>query len=223
MIRYIKIIILFFVFESTYAQDYKKHFVNLKDFNSEIEIDLKYFKVDNFTSKRVPGYNSNNLLVSLPTAKAILKAQKEFIKLGYSLIIYDGYRPQRAVDFFCSWTQNFADTITKSKYYPNLKKELLLKQGYIASKSGHSRGSTLDVGLVYSGNGKLVDMGTIFDFFGKESWTNSTLVTKEQLANRQLLKYVMEQCGFVNFSKEWWHYTLKNEPYPNTYFNFEIE
>ena len=205
------------------AQDYKNVLIDVTSINHDIIIDLKYKGVDNFTSHVVPGYHDNILLLTEPAAKALINAQHDFNHLGLCIVVFDAYRPQKAVDYFVEWTKRNNDTITKSKYYPGLKKWELLDQGYIASKSGHSRGSTVDVGLVYLPSGKPLDMGTIFDFFGESSWTESKSVSDIQYKNRQLLKGIMEKHGFFNFKKEWWHFTLKNEPFKNQYFNFDIE
>lgn len=205
------------------AQDYKNVLIDVTSINHDIIINLKYKGVDNFTSHVVPGYHDNILLLTEPAAKALINAQHDFNHLGFSIVVFDAYRPQKAVDYFVEWTKRKNDTLTKSMYYPELQKDQLLNQGYIASKSGHSRGSTVDVGLVSLTSGKLIDMGTIFDYFGEDSWTESKTITDIQYKNRQLLKDIMEKHGFLNFKKEWWHFTLKNEPFKNQYFDFDIE
>lgn len=223
MIRFIKILIMLFSFNLLSAQDYENVLIDVSSLDHDIIIDLKYKGVNNFTSHVVPGYHKNILLLTNTAAKALISAQHDFKRLGFSIVVFDGYRPQKAVDYFVDWTKINNDTITKSMYYPGLKKSQLLDQGYIASKSGHSRGSTVDVGLVNLSKGKLLDMGTIFDYFSKDSWTESRSVTDIQYKNRQILKDVMEKHGFLNFKKEWWHFTLKNEPFKSQYFNFDIE
>ncbi len=205
------------------AQDYKNVLIDVTSINHDIIINLKYKGVDNFTSHVVPGYHDNILLLTEPAAKALINAQHDFNHLGFSIVVFDAYRPQKAVDYFVEWTKRKNDTLTKSMYYPELQKDQLLNQGYIASKSGHSKGSTVDVGLVSLTSGKLIDMGTIFDYFGEDSWTESKTITDIQYKNRQLLKDIMEKHGFLNFKKEWWHFTLKNEPFKNQYFDFDIE
>lgn len=205
------------------AQDYKNVLIDVTSINYDIIINLKYKGVDNFTSHVVPGYHDNILLLTEPAAKALINAQHDFNHLGFSIVVFDAYRPQKAVDYFVEWTKRKNDTLTKSMYYPELQKDQLLNQGYIASKSGHSKGSTVDVGLVSLTSGKLIDMGTIFDYFGEDSWTESKTITDIQYKNRQLLKDIMEKHGFLNFKKEWWHFTLKNEPFKNQYFDFDIE
>jgi len=196
-------------------------FVYLKDIDDSIIVDLKYYSSENFTGRFVDGYLADKAILTNEAAIALSNAQKDFNKLGYSLILYDAYRPQSAVDFFVRWSTNLNDTLFKNLYYPDIKKSNLFKLGYIAYKSGHSRGSTIDVSLVDITTNKEIDMGTIFDYFGIESHTFYDNLTENQKANRLLLYEIMSNNGFQNYSKEWWHYTLKNEPFQK-YFDFLI-
>jgi len=196
-------------------------FVYLKDIDDSIIVDLKYYSSENFTGRFVDGYLANKAILTNEAGLALSNAQKDFNKLGYSLILYDAYRPQSAVDFFVRWSTNLNDTIFKNLYYPDIKKSNLFELGYIAYKSGHSRGSTIDVSLVDMTTNKEIDMGTIFDYFGIESHTFYDNLTENQKANRLLLYEIMSNNGFQNYSKEWWHYTLKNEPFQK-YFDFLI-
>ena len=196
-------------------------FVYLKDIDDSIIVDLKYYSSENFTGRFVDGYLANKAILTNEAGLALSNAQKDFNKLGYSLILYDAYRPQSAVDFFVRWSTNLNDTIFKNLYYPDIKKSNLFELGYIAYKSGHSRGSTIDVSLVDMTINKEIDMGTIFDYFGIESHTFYDNLTENQKANRLLLYEIMSNNGFQNYSKEWWHYTLKNEPFQK-YFDFLI-
>ena len=196
-------------------------FVYLNDIDDSIIVDLKYYSSENFTGRFVDGYLANKAILTNEAGIALSNAQKDFNKLGYSLILYDAYRPQSAVDFFVRWSTNLNDTLFKNLYYPDIKKSNLFKLGYIAYKSGHSRGSTIDVSLVDITTNKEIDMGTIFDYFGIESHTFYDNLTDNQKANRLLLYEIMSNNGFQNYSKEWWHYTLKNEPFQK-YFNFLI-
>ena len=196
-------------------------FVYLNDIDDSIIVDLKYYSSENFTGRFVDGYLANKAILTNEAGIALSNAQKDFNKLGYSLILYDAYRPQSAVDFFVRWSTNLNDTLFKNLYYPDIKKSNLFKLGYIAYKSGHSRGSTIDVSLVDITTNKEIDMGTIFDYFGIESHTFYDNLTENQKANRLLLYEIMSNNGFQNYSKEWWHYTLKNEPFQK-YFNFLI-
>ena len=217
------LIIIFFVFFSPFLNNnLEEGFVYLKDIDSSIIVDLNYYSSENFTGQVVEGYHSNTAILTKESALALSNAQHDFNKLGYSLILYDAYRPQRAVDFFVQWSKNINDTINKRIYYPNIKKSELFKLGYIAYKSSHSRGSTVDVSLVEISTNNELDMGTVFDYFGVESHTLSNDITEKQKSNRLILYEIMSNNGFKNYSKEWWHFTLKNEPYQK-YFDFLIK
>jgi D-alanyl-D-alanine dipeptidase len=139
------------------------------------------------------------------------------------LKVYDGYRPQRSVNHFIRWAKDLNDTINKSEFYPNVAKRNLFKEEYIASRSGHSRGSTVDLTIIDGNTGKPLDMGSPYDFFGKQSWVDYDGITESQKKNRQLLQRVMLKHNFRNYPKEWWHFTLRWEPFPKTYFDFEVE
>ena len=215
------IITLFIFFPSFFYDNLEDGFVYLNDIDDSIIIDLKYYSNENFTGQYVEGYLSNNAILTKESALALSDAQDDFNKLGYSLILYDAYRPQRAVDFFVQWSNNPHDTINKRIYYPNIKKSELFEFGYIAYKSGHSRGSTVDVSLIEISTNKLLDMGTIFDYFGIESHTFFDDISEKQKSNRLILYEIMSNNGFKNYSKEWWHFTLKNEPYQK-YFDFLV-
>ena len=197
-------------------------FVYLKDIDNSIIVDLKYFSSENFTGQYVHGYHSNTAILTKEAALALSNVQDDLKKLGYSLVLYDAYRPQSAVDFFVQWSTDLNDTIKKAIYYPDIKKSQLFELGYIAHKSGHSRGSTVDVSLLKISSNKELDMGTVFDYFGVESHTFFDEISENQKANRLLLYKVMTDNGFKNYSKEWWHYTLENEPFEK-YFNFLIK
>ena len=219
-----RIFLIFIVLFNYISTNYnlEKGFVYLSDINSSIIVDLKYYSSNNFTGKFVEGYNSNKAILTKEAAVALSNVQDDLNKIGYSLILYDAYRPQSAVDFFVKWSQNINDTIYKNTYYPNIKKSELFKLGYIAYKSGHSRGSTVDVSLVEIESKKEIDMGTIFDYFGVESHTFFNNLSKKQKLNRLLLYEAMSNNGFKNYSKEWWHFTLENEPFQK-YFDFPIK
>ena len=219
-----RIFLIFIVLFNYISTNYnlEKGFVYLSDINSSIIVDLKYYSSNNFTGKFVEGYNSNKAILTKEAAVALSNAQDDLNKIGYSLILYDAYRPQSAVDFFVKWSLNINDTIYKNTYYPNIKKSELFKLGYIAYKSGHSRGSTVDVSLVEIESKKEIDMGTIFDYFGVESHTFFNNLSKKQKLNRLLLYEAMSNNGFKNYSKEWWHFTLENEPFQK-YFDFPVK
>ena len=215
-----KLILSFsFIFKLLFLPD---GFVYLKDFDDSIIVDLKYFTNSNFTAQKVDYYYSNNAILTEETAIALSNAQSQFKKLGYSLIVYDAYRPQSSVDFFVAWSKKEDDTLNKHVYYPNINKSDLFELGYIAKKSGHSRGSTVDVSLVNISTKLEIDMGTIYDFFGVESSTFFPDISEIQKNNRYLLYDIMIKNGFKNYSKEWWHFTLIDEPF-NEYYNFPVK
>ena len=216
------IIIILIFYSTSFNNNLEAGFVYLKDIDDSIVVNLKYYSSENFTGQFVEGYHSNNAILTKESALALSKAQDDFNKLGYSLILYDAYRPQRAVNFFVQWSKNLNDTINKRVYYPNIKKSELFELGYIAYKSGHSRGSTVDVSLVEISTNKVLDMGTVFDYFGVESHTFFDDISEKQKSNRLILYEIMSNNGFKNYSKEWWHFTLKNEPYQK-YFDFLIK
>ncbi|MFD1614847.1 M15 family metallopeptidase [Gelatiniphilus marinus] len=198
-------------------------FTYVKDSIPDLDVELRYNTSNNFVGKRVDGYHSNKLILTKQAAQALKMVQEELQRKNLCLKVYDGYRPQQAVNHFVRWAKILNDTINKSVFYPKVKKRNLFKAGYIASKSGHSRGSTVDLTIIDSNTGKPLDMGSVYDFFGQESWVNYNGITKKQKENRRLLQTVMLKHGFRNYPKEWWHFTLRNEPFPKTYFDFPIE
>lgn len=197
-------------------------FVYIQDHIPDIILDIRYAGVDNFVGQPVDGYLRPVGIMSLEATTSLQKVQAELKQQNLALKVFDAYRPQKAVDHFVRWAKVLDDTLTKKKYYPNIKKSDLFKLQYIASKSGHSRGSTVDLTLVDS-EGKELDMGTSWDYFGPESWPSSTAVSLEAQKNRKTLQKIMMKYGFKPYNEEWWHFTLRNEPFPDTYFNFDIE
>jgi D-alanyl-D-alanine dipeptidase len=198
-------------------------FVYVNDYIPFIKVELRYTTSHNFVGQPIDGYHSNKLILTKPTALALTRVQEELNSLGYCLKVYDGYRPQRAVDHFMRWARDLNDTIKKQDFYPDVKKQHLFKEEYIATRSGHSRGSTVDLTLVDKLTDEELDMGSTYDFFGVESWVDHADLSEAQKANRQLLQSVMKKHGFKNYPKEWWHFTLRNEPFPDTYFDFIID
>ena len=188
-----------------------------------IESEIRYAGKNNFIGRVIPGYKKPVPILSAPAASALKKVQKELKKQGYRLKIFDAYRPQRAVDYFVKWSGLAGDTLMKNSYYPDVKKENLFRLGYIATQSGHSRGSTVDLTIVAADTGKELDMGSPYDFFGDISHHNSDIITTSQAKNRKLLRDIMIKYGFRPYAEEWWHYTLRNEPYANTYFDFPVK
>lgn len=206
-----------------HAQPLPKGFVYVSTYIPNIQTDLRYLGAYNFVGKPINGYVKNKAILTTEATKALLKVEKELNKNNLGLLILDAYRPQRAVNHFKNWAKAVNDTLTKQKYYPAIDKRNLFRDGYIASKSGHSRGSTIDLTIIDLTTKKELDMGTVFDFLGKESSHHYTALTKQQLENRRLLKAVMQKHGFKPYTKEWWHYTLINEPFKQTYFDFLVE
>ncbi len=218
----ISLYFIIFFFSFPYCTEIPEGFVYIKDIVTNIKIDLKYYTKHNFVGKKIIGYNSPVAISTKETALALKEIQKDLKHFNYGLKIFDSYRPQQAVDHFVRWAKN-NNRKMKSSHYPNVKKINLFKEGYIASKSGHTRGSTVDLTIIDLNNGKELDMGTIYDYFGKESWIEYSGLTFHQRKNRLLLQSVMNKYGFKSLKEEWWHFTLSNEPFPNKYFNFMVE
>lgn len=208
---------------STYQSKLPNGFVYAKDIIKDLNVELKYYTIHNFVGDTIEGYKANKLILTEAAANKLKLVQEELQSQNLCLLVYDGYRPQRAVNQFGSWARVLNDTVNKSQYYPEVQKRNLFKEEYIASRSGHSRGSTLDLTIIDGITEEPLDMGTPFDFFGEQSWVDYKDITETQRKNRQLLQQVMLKHGFRNYPKEWWHFTLRNEPFPNTYFDFEIE
>ena len=209
--------------QSGERKDGKQHFVYIQESIPDIVLDVRYFSADNFMGVRVDGYRQAEILLSSEAAAALLEVQKKLNQQGLGLKVFDAYRPQKAVDHFVRWAENPLDTLTKEKYYPDVSKDRLFELGYIARKSGHTRGSTLDLTVVNIETGKELDMGSPWDFFGDVSHHDSPLVGEEATMNRNLLRGLMLEQGFRPAVTEWWHYTLENEPFPERYFDFNVE
>lgn len=198
-------------------------FVRVKSIIPDLEVELRYYGTNNFVGDTINGYNSNTLILTKAAAEQLKLVQDELQRQNLCLRVYDGYRPQRAVNHFINWAKRLNDTINKDKFYPDVEKKNLFREEYIASRSGHSRGSTLDLTVIDGATGEPLDMGSPYDFFGEQSWVGYKGITQQQMANRQLLQGVMTKYNFRNYPKEWWHFTLRWEPFPNTYFDFAIE
>lgn len=187
-------------------------------------LEIRYFSTYNFVGERISGYNEPIALLTKEAASALKEASDDLLQQGYQIKVYDAYRPQSAVEHFKAWALDLEDTRMKAYFYPEVDKSMLFAQGYIASQSGHSRGSVVDVTLVNRATGKDVDMGSPFDYFGEISHPSHTAgLTKEQIDNRNILQDAMLAHGFKAINTEWWHFILADEPYPNTYFDFPVE
>ncbi|MEL0652651.1 M15 family metallopeptidase [Algibacter sp. TI.3.09] len=198
-------------------------FVYVKEVIPDLHVELRYNTDNNFVGQPVDGYNSNRLILTKQAAEALRLVQEELEDENLCLKVYDGYRPQQGVNHFMRWARDLNDTVNKTIFYPKIKKRTLFKAGYIATKSGHSRGSTIDLTLVDGSTGEVLDMGSPYDFFGEASWVNYPHISEKQKENRQKLQTVMLKHSFRNYSKEWWHFTLRWEPFPKTYFDFPVE
>lgn len=213
---------IFFFFCIVCCSKLPPGFVYINDIDESIKIDLRYSTTNNFTGHIIEGYKSNMAIISYAAAKSLVQVQNDLKKKNLSLKIFDAYRPQMSVNYFIKWSNDLADTINKSLYYPKIKKPQLFPMGYIAERSGHSRGSTVDLTIIDNKTNKELDMGTLYDFFGPESSTDFSNITDNQMSNRLLLLKVMTKNGFKNYPMEWWHYTLVPEPF-DSYFNFVID
>lgn len=188
-------------------------FVFLDTVLTSAQYDVRYAGTNNFVGDTITGYECDRLILTRQAAIALAKAEKSLAKEGYGLKIFDTYRPQRAVNHFQRWAKDEGDTLTKRIFYPQVDKRVLFDLGYISSRSGHSRGSTVDLTLYRLSDGREVDMGAPYDFFGEVSHHDFSDLTPSQLSLRQLLKSHMHAANFRPYSKEWWHYTLRDEPY----------
>lgn len=205
-------------------KDGSENFVMVAEAIPDVILEIRYYSTYNFVGKRIDGYLEPMALLTKEAAKALKEVSEDVKKMGYRLKIYDAYRPQKAVDHFVRWSKDIADTSMKQYFYPNLNKNVLFKQDYIMEKSGHTRGSTIDLTLFDMNTEKELDMGGTFDFFGEESHPDhKATITTEQYNNRMILRNAMLKHGFKPLDSEWWHFTLKDEPFPETYFNFDVK
>lgn len=245
--RYLQLSLLFFVGLTSVTFCLQEGFVYLDNVDKTIQTSLRYFSSENFVGAIIDGYKTNRVIMTKEAAEALSKVQKELLQEGYSLVIYDAYRPQKAVNHFIRWSKDTADVKMKLYYYPDfLEKEMLFNEGYIGRKSGHSRGSTIDLTIIKITdtlhqkpsyevrsivnriqlpflNDHTVDMGCSFDFFGTASHHDSKDIPNDYLKQRNYLKAKMAKYNFRSYENEWWHYTLDGEPFPDTYFDFDIE
>lgn len=207
------------------AQSMPEDFADMTAMLPDAVYDIRYHGSNNFVGMPVDGYLAPKCILQGKAAKALVKVSEAAQAQGYKLKIFDCYRPTQAVAHFMRWAQDLADTATKAAYYPNLGKDKLVGE-YIAERSGHSRGATLDLTLMKQdeqGEWVELDMGSPFDMFDLLSNTENPSVTDAQLQNRFTLRALMEAQGFTNYDMEWWHYSLSPQPYPDTYFNFPVE
>ena len=204
------------------GQHGREHFVLLQEAVPDAILEIRYFGTYNFVGKRIDGYLAPTALMTREAADSLRAVSDDVMKLGYRLKIYDAYRPQCAVDHFVRWAADVPDTTMRQYFYPDVDKSRLFELDYIMAKSGHTRGSTVDLTLFDMTTEKEVDMGGTFDWFGEESHPDYRGITEEQFANRMILRDAMLRHGFKPLDSEWWHFTLRNEPFPDTYFIFPI-
>lgn len=210
-------------------------FVPITDVVPDVILEIRYFGTYNFVGARIDGYLAPTAWLTREAADSLKAVSDDLVKQGYRLKIYDAYRPQCAVDHFMRWGADVKDTLMRRYFYPNIDRSRLFELGYIAKKSGHTRGSTVDLTLFDMNTEKEVDMGGTFDWFGIEShpdcggnpdtgeYRQNDTITAQQFANRMILRRAMLRHGFKPYNSEWWHFTLRNEPYPDTYFTFPVK
>ena len=197
-------------------------FVVLAEFVPQIVQEIRYYSTFNFIGERIDGYEEPVALLTKEAARALKAVSNEMIVQGYRLKVFDGYRPVSAVKHFMLWAIEDQDIRMKPYFYPDTEKQELFDRGYIAKRSSHSRGSTVDLTLLDMKTGKEIDMGSPFDLFSERSHPDCKEITDEQYNNRMILQNVMVRNGFLPLDCEWWHFTLKNEPFPETYFEFPV-
>lgn len=212
------------------------YFVRVTDVVPDAILEIRYYSTYNFVGERIDGYLAPMALLTRQAADSLKVVGDELLRAGYRIKIYDTYRPQTAVNHFVRWAADLKDARMKPVFYPNVRKNVLFKEGYIMARSGHSRGSTVDLTLVDALTGKEVDMGGVFDWFGAESHPDycgdpdtgeykplrKGGLTEQQFRNRLILRCAMLRHGFKPIDSEWWHFTLANEPFPDTYFDFPV-
>lgn len=202
------------------AQPRPPAFVDAADLIPGLVVDMRYFGTRNFVGTRVDGYEAPVCLLTQQAATALAAVQRDLKPRGLGLKVFDCYRPARGVRHFVRWARE-ADNSTKAEFYPHVAKTNLFREGYISSRSGHSRGSTVDLTLVKLTGNEELDMGTPFDFLSPQAGMNGK-VSAEARANRKILADAMRARGFIPYEKEWWHFTLRHEPFPNSYFDFPV-
>lgn len=200
----------------------KTGFVLLSDFVPDIIQEIRYYSTYNFIGDRIDGYEEPCAILTKEAARALKDVSNEMFVRGLRLKVYDAYRPERAVKHFILWGIEDRDIRMKPYFYPSLEKQELFEKGYIARRSSHSRGSTVDLTLFDMSTGKELDMGSPFDLFDEISHPDNKKISDEQYENRMILQQAMRRGGFSSIDCEWWHFTLENEPYPDTYFEFPV-
>ena len=203
------------------AQERPTAFVDAATVVPGLIVDMRYAGAHNFVGRPIDGYEAPGCLLTAAAAKALAAVAQDVAQYGLVLKVFDCYRPARAVANFVRWARDLDDIAGKAEFYPDVDKRTLFRDGYIASRSGHSRGSTVDLTLAHA-DGRELDMGTPFDFFSARSWPNDRSVGRVAMVDRGELAGAMHRHGFRPYEKEWWHFTLSREPFPKTYFDFPV-
>jgi zinc D-Ala-D-Ala dipeptidase len=209
------------VSQAAMAQERPADFVDVATVVPGLIVEARYAGSHNFVGRPIDGYQAPRCFLTREAAAALAGVARELASRGLVLKVFDCYRPVRAVANFMRWAQNISDIAGKKEFYPDVDKRTLFRDGYISSRSAHSRGSTIDLTLAHT-DGRELDMGTPFDFFSTRSWPGATDVSAEARANRATLAGAMRHGGFRPYDREWWHFTLSHEPFPNTYFDFPV-
>lgn len=207
--------------QAAIGQERPASFVDASTVVPGLIVDMRYAGAHNFIGRPIDGYQAPRCLLTDTAAHALADVARDVASHGLVLKVFDCYRPKRAVANFMRWARNIADLAGKKEFYPNVDKTTLFQNGYIAALSGHSRGSTVDLTLART-DGHELDMGTPFDFFSPRSGTTAADLSADAKANRALLASAMRRHGFRPYEREWWHFTLRAEPFPNTYFDFPV-
>ncbi len=213
-------VLLALLAQPSQAQQRPDFFVDAAVLVPGLVVEMRYLGSHNFIGSRIDGYDKPICYLTRQAATALADVAHDLKSRGLVLKVFDCYRPARAVRHFVRWAQNLGDIARKAEFYPEVDKRNLFRDGYIASRSGHSRGSTVDITLAR--DGAELDMGTPFDFFSPRAWPSDKSVSAAAQANRKLLAAAMTRRGFTPYDKEWWHFTLSNEPFPGTYFDFPV-
>jgi len=221
MLKLVLALIAAFGTQAALAQERSTAFVDAVTIVPGLVADMRYAGSHNFIGRPIDGYEAPHCLLTQAAADALADVARDLAARGLVIKVFDCYRPTRAVMNFVRWAHDLNDTAGKAEFYPDVDKRTLFRDGYIASRSGHSRGSTADLTLATAG-GRELDMGTPFDFFSRKSWTADASISPEQHANRLLLAAAMRRRGFRGYDREWWHFTLRSEPFPETYFDFPV-
>jgi zinc D-Ala-D-Ala dipeptidase len=222
MIRAATFILIVALAPPASAQQRPDTFVDAASVARGLVVEMRYAGAHNFVGQKIDGYDKPVCYLTRQAAAALAQVVADLEPRGLTIKVFDCYRPQRSVAHFVRWARNLRDEKMKAEFYPQVEKSTLFRDGYIAARSGHSRGSTVDLTLARRSDGQQLDMGTPFDFFSPRSWPSDRSISAAAQKNRALLAQAMRARGFRPYDKEWWHFTLRHEPYPETYFDFPV-